>query len=47
MKSFVVLASLAACVFAQRLKIQEPTSMQNIASGSTITVELEDDVSHR
>ena len=45
MKSFVVLATLAACALAQRLHIQEPTTNQTVQSGQFFTVELEQDVS--
>ena len=45
MKSFLVLASLAACALAQRLRIQEPAAGQSFTAGSSILVELEDDVS--
>ena len=44
MKTFFVLASLAACALAQRLHIQEPTAGQTFAGNATITVELEQDV---
>ncbi|THG96673.1 hypothetical protein EW026_g5202 [Hermanssonia centrifuga] len=41
MKSFFVLASLAACAFAQRLSILEPTAEESITGGSPFTVELQ------
>ncbi|THG93771.1 hypothetical protein EW026_g7558 [Hermanssonia centrifuga] len=40
MKSFFVLASLAACALAQRLSILEPTTGNNISSSGSFTVEL-------
>lgn len=44
MKSVLVLASLAACAFAQRLHIAAPTPMQNLATGQYFTAELHMDV---
>ncbi|PSS34124.1 hypothetical protein PHLCEN_2v1834 [Hermanssonia centrifuga] len=41
MKSFFVLASLAAFAFAQRLSILEPTAEESITGGSPFTVELQ------
>lgn len=45
MKSFFVLASLAACAFAQRLHIAAPTTSQILKSGQWFTLELQQDVS--
>ncbi|KIP11804.1 hypothetical protein PHLGIDRAFT_124491 [Phlebiopsis gigantea 11061_1 CR5-6] len=43
MKYCIVLASLAACALAQRLRIQEPAAGQSFAGGAPILIELEDD----
>ncbi|GJE98797.1 hypothetical protein PsYK624_150340 [Phanerochaete sordida] len=45
MKSFFVLASLAACALAQRMHIQAPTPGQTVTGNGTLTVELEQDQS--
>lgn len=44
MKSFFVLASLVACVFAQRLHINTPTNGQGVPANTVFTVELKQDV---
>ncbi|EKM56268.1 uncharacterized protein PHACADRAFT_140896 [Phanerochaete carnosa HHB-10118-sp] len=45
MKTFFVLASLAACALAQRLHIQAPTAGQTVSGNGTLVVELEQDPS--
>lgn len=45
MKTFFVLASLAASALAQRLHITEPTANQNLKSAQNFTVQLLQDVS--
>jgi hypothetical protein len=44
MKSFAVVASLAACAFAQRLSILAPTNQTTVTGGSTFIAELHQDV---
>ncbi|EKM56261.1 uncharacterized protein PHACADRAFT_253293 [Phanerochaete carnosa HHB-10118-sp] len=43
MKSFIVLASLAACTLAQRLHIAGPTAGQTVGANSYFTAELQMD----
>lgn len=44
MKSLFVLAAVAASAVAQRLSIASPTAGETVASGSSYTVELHQDV---
>lgn len=45
MKSVLVLLSVAAAAFAQRLHIAQPAAMQTLKAGEFFTMEFEQDVS--
>ena len=44
MKSFLVVLSLAACAFAHRLRIIEPTPLQDVKAGDFFTMEFQQEV---